>query len=417
LIKWIQSKPWLPSFVFALVTFIAASALDFLFNSAIYLVISAVFAAAVAFAGRMPYLSSGLLLATTVLHLVLVPGLSFGVMSAVAAIFLSAVSINRRSRIVTLAAALIAMLVPLFAMQARSRVATDNLLFVTQLGLVLTTSALAYFLGRYTFARVVHVGTALDRVVATSESSGLNLKFAEQEQRFQIARELAEVILQDITAVLSQAEGGSYAAKLDADAAGRALDRVAQNARSAHQELRRLYDQLNRNIGIQAAPPGIDDLEQLIVQTRELGYGANLSHQGDRFEITEGAELAIYRIVFDAIENSKQHSPAGTSISVDFSWVDEGMQILVKDNGIENANRARRAISDVSGEDISLDYDSDEDLQALTQPIVGPSITAMRERAALFDGAVEATRVPGVGFTVSAIFPLLRSVAGRDSRR
>jgi signal transduction histidine kinase len=125
----------------------------------------------------------------------------------------------------------------------------------------------------------------------------------------------------------------------------------------------------------------------------------------------------IYRIVFDAIENSKQHSPAGTSISVDFSWVDEGMQILVKDNGIENANRARRAISDVSGEDISLDYDSDEDLQALTQPIVGPSITAMRERAALFDGAVEATRVPGVGFTVSAIFPLLRSVAGRDSRR
>jgi signal transduction histidine kinase len=140
---------------------------------------------------------------------------------------------------------------------------------------------------------------------------------------------------------------------------------------------------------------------------------ASLSHQGERFEITEGAELAIYRIVFDALENSREHSDAGSSISVDFSWVDEGMQLLVKDNGIEHANRTRKSLAEAAGEEISVDYDAEEDLQALVQPIVGRSITAMRERAALFDGAIEAIRIPGVGFTISAIFPRLKAVASR----
>jgi signal transduction histidine kinase len=36
----------------------------------------------------------------------------------------------------------------------------------------------------------------------------------------------------------------------------------------------------------------------------------------------------------------------------------------------------------------------------------------MRERASLYGGSIEAARVPGVGFTVSAIFPHLKSLAG-----
>jgi signal transduction histidine kinase len=401
--------------VFAIVLFAVTSSLDFLFNSPTYLLVAGVFSVAVVFAGRLPYVSSVLLLATVALHSFLGPNVSFGVVSAVAVIYLAAVSNPPRTRVVALAASLIAMLVPVVRAQVIIMGNTASLLLITQLGLVVTASALAYFLGRYTYTRVIHVGTSLDKVVASSESTGLNLRFAEQEQRFQIARELAEVILQDVTAVLSQAEGGSYAAKLDSEAAARALDRVAHNARSAHQELRRLYDQLNRNIGIQAAPPGIDDIEQLVIQMREFGYVTNLSHQGSRFGLTESAELAIYRIVFDALENAKEHAGAGSSVTIDFSWVDDGMQILVKDNGIEHANRARKAVAEAAGQTAPVDYDVQEDFEALVQPVVGPSITAMRERAALFSGAVEATRVPGVGFTVSAIFPNLRLVAGRES--
>jgi signal transduction histidine kinase len=34
----------------------------------------------------------------------------------------------------------------------------------------------------------------------------------------------------------------------------------------------------------------------------------------------------------------------------------------------------------------------------------------MRERAALYEGSVEATAEPGVGFTIAAIFPALQKV-------
>ena len=57
-------------------------------------------------------------------------------------------------------------------------------------------------------------------------------------------------------------------------------------------------------------------------------------------------------------------------------------------------------------------YTAADDLKSLVEPISGASLTGMRERAALYGGRVEATRVPGVGFTVSAIFPNLRELAG-----
>jgi signal transduction histidine kinase len=295
---------------------------------------------------------------------------------------------------------------------SKNRLEVPSIFVATQVALALTAIALIYVLARLGKTRVVHVGTSLDQKVSSREASKLALRLAEQDERFQIARELAEVILQDVTAVLSQAEGGSYAAKVDPAAAIRVLERISGNARSAHQELRRLYDQLNRNLGIQAAPPGIDDLDAQVVLLREFGYTAAISHQGDRFAVTEGAGLAIYRLVFDALENIKDHVPAGASVSVDFTWVEEGMQILIKDNGIETTNRAERAVSEATGQKLDTSYDMHDDLEALVQPIVGPSITAMRERAALYGGGVEVTKVPGVGFTVSAIFPQLKNLAG-----
>ena len=45
---------------------------------------------------------------------------------------------------------------------------------------------------------------------------------------------------------------------------------------------------------------------------------------------------------------------------------------------------------------------------ALTQAPVGRGITEMRERTELFGGVFTATTVPGVGFSISAIFPSLK---------
>jgi signal transduction histidine kinase len=199
------------------------------------------------------------------------------------------------------------------------------------------------------------------------------------------------------------AEGGVYATQSDPATAPRILEKVGESARSAHQELRRLFDMLNKTHEIGAAPPRIDDLEALVIAFRQTGYNITLRHEGARFSIDEGAELAIYRIVFDALENIRKHAPIGTDITIDFAWTETGLQVLVKDNGVELANRG------LSLEDLA--YTIEEDRKSLVETIVGAGITAMSERAGLYGGTIEATRVPGVGFTVSAIFPDLISSA------
>jgi len=276
-------------------------------------------------------------------------------------------------------------------------------IFAIGILLSFSLSYLSWLLGRLLSTRSKYVGTSFDRAVAERMQARLSLEVAEQNQRFEIARDISELVIQRVSATISIAEGGVYAVQADPEVSSRILQQATDSARSAHAELRRLFDMLNKLKQVSAAPRKLDDLESLVIAYRELGFNMNLRHEGPRFDLSEGSELAIYRIAFDALENVRKHAPASTDVSIDFSWTNEGMQLLVKDNGTEVANR---------GLDLkSLAYTVEEDRKALTETIRGAGITAMGERAALYQGSVEATRVPGVGFTVSAIFPKLRDLS------
>jgi hypothetical protein len=74
---------------------------------------------------------------------------------------------------------------------------------------------------------------------------------------------------------------------------------------------------------------------------------------------------------------------------------------MIKDNGVEVVRRAK-----LGPNGLPLPYDADQDLDALLEKVSGPGLTAMRERAASFGGSLEVQRVVGVGFTVSAMFPM-----------
>ncbi len=266
-------------------------------------------------------------------------------------------------------------------------------------GLVISTSLAAFLIGRLAITLTTHVGTSFDQVVSSRERRRLQLQIAEQDARFEIAKDISELVIQRLTAAVSLADGASFALRGESELAERTLGQVSQSARQAHVELRRLYDMLNKLDKVHAAPPGIADLEPLVPLYRELGYNIMLNHLGKKLELEEGLELAIYRIVFDALENIQSHVPRGADVTIDFIWSEGGMQVLVKDNGVEVANRSAGLVAG--------GYGVDEDQKALVETITGAGITAMRERAGLYRGSIEATRVPGVGFTISAIFPEL----------
>jgi signal transduction histidine kinase len=275
---------------------------------------------------------------------------------------------------------------------------------------VFGTWALAYLAGRMAYLRIEHIGGPRDRAKNALNESRLRLEISKQNERLEIAKDLSELLVQRINAIVSVTEGGRYAVRTDPAVAQRVFERTYDASREAQTELRRLYDYLNSAIFSDVVMFKISDLQEIAVSLREFGYNTVISEHGESFALNDGMELCVYKIVYESITNVRKHAPVGTEISIDFLWVEDGLQVLIKDNGEEVANRNKAALGElVEG------YTATEDLEALTSEFDGATLAALRDRARIYAGRIEASKVPGVGFTVSAIFPnLKRQVRAQD---
>jgi signal transduction histidine kinase len=273
-------------------------------------------------------------------------------------------------------------------------------IFLTLALLALSLVSLSWILGQLLMTRLVHVGSEIDRFVYEEKQLQLSIELAEQSKRFEIVRDINEAVVQKLSSVITNAEGGIYSAKANPDAGLRALEKVLDSAKGAHTELRRLFDMINRGTAVSTKPPTLEDLESLAIRKREIGLDVSISHFGKRFELDQSAELAIYRIIFEALKNVRQHNPKGTRAAVEISWLENGLQVIIKDNGVEILRRAS-----LGPNGLPLPYEANDDLDALLAKVSGPGLTAMRERAESFGGSLEVQRAVGIGFTVSAMFP------------
>jgi signal transduction histidine kinase len=272
---------------------------------------------------------------------------------------------------------------------------------------IAAVNTLAWVFGRLTITRAIHVGSDTDRALLLHRQASLGLEVAKQTERLGIARDLTDLLVQRLTAVVSLSDGAKYLASADPDSALRAISRIADSSTSAQSELRKLYDLLHEGHELLAAPPSLAELPDLVVAMRQLGFNVSLNVDGTPFGVNEGAELCIFKIVFESLENVKKNTPSDTDTAVNFYWTEDGVQILIKDNGIETRRRA-----ELTPEQLLEGYAVADDLAALTSIVDGATLSALRERAALYEGSIEISQVAGVGYTVSAFFPQLRQVAG-----
>jgi len=261
---------------------------------------------------------------------------------------------------------------------------------------LIAVNANAWFIGRLLYTRITHVGTDFDQAKLNHQLVSSQLALAEQDRRFGIARDVNDILLEQVGATMAATEAGIYAAKTDPSIAPRLLDSLLEGVKKSYAEIRRLSDLLGLQKEKSLALPGLRDLNSLIVSYREYGYKVTFREQGLPIELVVGADLILYRIVFEALDNMRKHTPVGTEVDIDFSWHESAMQLVIKDNGEETQ---RNIDQDITG------YTVQDDKKALVERPIGAGLTAMQERAALYQGTMDFVRVPGVGFTVSAAFP------------
>lgn len=207
-------------------------------------------------------------------------------------------------------------------------------------------------------------------------------RLAVESERERVAHELHDVVAHGVTAMVVQAAG---ARRLTATAgatleAREAIGEIEASGRAALDELRRLLGILRRGDEALALTPqpGLARLDALIARLRAEGLPVELVVDGAPSALPPGLDVTAYRIVEEALSDVLRQGPSvRAAVNVHHGPRELGLEVA--DTG--------------SGR-----YEDRAEL-------------GLRERVALFGGALDAGRQRGGGWSVRVRLPLTEAAA------
>ena len=235
-------------------------------------------------------------------------------------------------------------------------------------------------------------------------------RLAAQDERTRIAREMHDIVAHSLSSIISQADGARYAAasartaraqqaqqqteqaeqssraQSEPDIAEQTLELIAETARDSLTQMRSLLGLLRTDEATAYAPvPTLNDVPALVEQSRRAGLPVTFTGITGAMArpLPQGAELAAYRTVQEALTNALKHSP-GAATTVTIHWGDEGLQLQVQNE----------PVSAVTAQHI-----------ARPVPGSGNGLRGMSERIALYHGALTYGLQPDGSWLVEAALP------------
>ena len=217
------------------------------------------------------------------------------------------------------------------------------------------------------------------------------IEHAARGERARIARELHDVVAHHISMVAVQAESARLSVAGMTPAGAQRLSAIADTARAALVEMRRLLGVLRQDSQLDSAErhprpslaerhpqPSLDQLNDLIDEARSVSDSAvRLILRGAPIPLDPGVELVAYRIVQEALTNARRYAP-GAAADVELTYSDDTLRLRIRDNGPGPGSSAANG---------------------------GHGIAGMHERASAVGGRLQAGPAPGGGYLVDAILP------------
>jgi signal transduction histidine kinase len=242
---------------------------------------------------------------------------------------------------------------------------------------------LCWFAGRTVNLRMRHAAELHEAAALAAEQREHEAQQAVADERRRIAREMHDVVAHSISIMVVQAGGARRILASDPARAEHAAARIRHAGSDALAEMDILLGVLDTAPDTKA-PPTLDGLGELVERTRAAGLPVTLTVNGTRQPLPAGAELAVYRVVQEALTNAIKHAGSSTT-RVTLTWGDDALELSVADEG---------------------DGGPSPELAGAGHGLVG-----MRERLRVHGGELDAGPRPGGGFQVSARLPLERARA------
>lgn len=234
-------------------------------------------------------------------------------------------------------------------------------------------------------------------------------RLAAQDERTRIAREMHDIVAHSLSSIISQADGARYAAasaraqqaeqsgqaqqQSEPDIAEQTLELIADTARDSLTQMRSLLGLLRTDEATTYAPvPTLSDIPALVEQSRRAGLPVTFTGITGTMTRTlpQGAELAAYRTVQEALTNALKHSP-GAATTITIHWGKDGLQLRVQNDPVSAVSPASTSASN----------------QRTTSPVPGSGngLRGMSERIALYHGALTYGLQPDGSWLVEAALP------------
>jgi signal transduction histidine kinase len=238
--------------------------------------------------------------------------------------------------------------------------------------------------GRTVRTRARHAAELHETAALAAERREREADEAVAEERRRIAREMHDVVAHSISVMVVQAGGARRILASDPVRAEEAASRIRATGSDALAEMHILLGVLE-SAPDGASPPTLDGLEELVERTRAAGLPVSLEVRGERRALSPGAELAVYRVVQEALTNAMKHAGSATTV-VRLAWGEDALEINVADRG-DGGPSPRLAGA-------------------------GHGLIGMRERLRVYGGEVQSGPQPEGGFEVAARLPLEPATVG-----
>ncbi len=248
--------------------------------------------------------------------------------------------------------------------------------------------ALAWVIGDSQRTRRAYYAQLEERAERLHREREAQAKAAVAAERARIARELHDVVAHNVSVMVVQSDGAAYVLDASPEQAKQALGTISQTGRVALAEMRRLLGLLRASDdsgGEYVPQPGVDQLDDLVEQVRGAGLPVEFSVTGTPRPLSSSVELTAYRIVQEALTNTRKHGGPDASATVQLTYGDSELLMLIEDDG----RGAQRELYEQGGADG-----------------LGHGLIGMRERIAMIGGTIDTGPRPGGGFRVSAALPL-----------
>jgi signal transduction histidine kinase len=218
-------------------------------------------------------------------------------------------------------------------------------------------------------------------VLAVEEQRLAQRTVVVEQERNRIARDMHDVVAHSLAVVIAQADGARYARANDPGAVDTALSTISATAREALGDVRVLLTQLRRDES-GGPQPVLADLDRFLAQMRAAGLSIDWTETGHPLPLGSGAQLAVYRIIQEALTNALRHGDRSAAVRGALEWEHAGVIATIE-------NRVLAA------------EPSDAESGAATE---GHGLPGMRERALLTGGSLSIDSSGG-RFTVRARIP------------